>query len=193
MLEDIAKLLVNTTPIDYFDFKSLMAVNKTLYEVIAAETQHIDQGIHTRLYANIFGFFANVFPGKLKRNDNAMGVRILFRGPKSYTNIPDLEEKFVIGMGQVYGEDAKYYFGNDEAYNCVTKSYVNTMREVIHDLIRSNMTQVRQIDISYCNIEEKSYYDFVSQFLQIVTNGPPILSVSLTRVAFIPENMLLFH
>lgn len=189
MLEEVAKIIVNKAAFDYFDFKNIMSVNKTICEIVSLETHAVDKSFYNRLYANIVGYFMNVFPNKLIREDATMGVRILFKGTKQYTNI---EDKFVIGIGQRYGEEARYYFGNQDTYECVSHTEISQNRDIILRLFKDNIDEVCQIDIIYCNIEEQSYFAFISQFLQIITQNEPARSINLTRVNFIPENILIF-
>ena len=201
--EDIAKILLNNTKLEYFDLKSLKATNRFLNTTVCKETYNIDQSISHRIYASIYGYFVNKFPGKLKDTSKIMGVRIIFKGPRKYqyfrnsidTSIldPYLQDLHIIGIAHKYNEKPFFYFGNNDEYVCVEYDKIQDHRVCLLNMITNIIHDVKQFDITFCNIEDNSFYEFISQFIQIINKHMSIHTINLYKEETIPENILIYH
>lgn len=205
--EDIAKILLNNTKLEYFDLKSLKATNKFLNTTVCKETYNIDQSISHRIYASIYGYFVNKFPCKLKDKSKIMGVRIMFIGNKKHqyfrnsidtmidTSIidPYLQDLMVIGIAHKNNEKPFFYFGNNDKYTCVELEKIQDHREGLLNTIKHTINDVKQFDITFCNIEDNNFYEFISQFIQIINKHMSVHTINLFKEETIPENILIYH
>jgi hypothetical protein len=200
-MEDIAKILMDVVPMNYFDLKNLNAVNKMMNSIVSANAR-VKQTVAHRIYAVVFGHIINVFPGKFKNVNDVMGVKIAFRYQKqvhfasSDASIdvfnPEIEESFVIGISHKLGEEARIYYGNREHFYCMRLPEIHNHRETILRYIDEGIHEVLHFDIYYHNITEGAFNLFLAQLLQIVSKYMPVNSVNLYREN-VAENVLIYH
>jgi hypothetical protein len=173
--------------------------------VVCKETYNIDQSIGHRIYASIYGYFVNKFPYKLKDTSKIMGVRVMFIGTKKYHyfrhNIPIdnaiidpyLQDLLVIGIAHKHNGSPFFYFGNNDKYICVELEKIQDHRSCLLNMIKNTIDDVKQFDITFCNIEDNNFYEFISQFIQIINKNMSVHTINLFKEETIPENILIYH
>jgi hypothetical protein len=198
IMEDVAKIILAETNLDYFDLKALRACNKGLMNLVNKEARyHVDQSGAHRIYACVYGHLVNLLPKRAANKMCTMGVKITFRGGDKYTyqgqfNNPILREVLVAGMAWRQGEEMRFYFGNCTEYFCVRPSELTQIRGKLRSMIWEATKNTQQYDIQYCNVDN-ALCDFLSQFVRIVTDHTAVASVNLAVENMIAENELIFH
>lgn len=190
---DVAKVFLDNTRLNYFDMKSLLCTDKHMYDIVSRETYKVDQSIYHKMYVSIIGHFLNVFPGKAKNEHETMGIRIVVKGlfVSNLTGMYEYiaEDKLVIGMAQNINKPPVYYFGNNDTYKRASHvEFATTHAEILNMIYK--LDNIQWFDIMFCNVEETSFYDFLSKFLQVINYN---MSVNLTETNILPENVLLFN
>lgn len=188
--------------IDFFDLKSLCAVNKSMETIIKANAT-VNQSYDMRLYVLLYDTFVNRFGF-----DNDFGLKLSFRGCKRYEyddnlegiyNTLDLDEVFMIGISRALGKEPLIYYTSTMSTDNSEKRFECFERKgnmsVNRDDIKASITHmcnkdiVREVDVKYHNMLNKDFDTFLCQLLQLVSIGFPNASVYIERGNF-PENAL---
>lgn len=205
-LEDVASVVLGNTSLDYFDMKSLRGSNKALSRIMNGGVCEVNQSIAHRLYANLYGHLANVLPGRAKDPSRVSGVKVVFRGDGRYKYFrefhgnmqtltavdPYMQELFVMGMACKDGENTRYYFGTSEDFSCVKSTDLSQCRDKIYGMIGGCVNRTRQFDVVSSNMDDV-FYEFLTQFMNIVAAHLPLYSINLALENSIHENDLIFH
>lgn len=205
-MDAIAKILPFKVTMDYFDWKNLACTNRVIRQLVN-DNVTIDQTLGNRMYACIYGFLVNVFPGMSCNRKNIMGVKLRFLKENPYQNFSmsnlemqsnvsifarNVKECSTIGLAHKLGHPAVLYFGTKDTYHCFDILEAPEYRSLINDMIFSSLEGVTEVEIFHENVTETTFNAFLSQLTDIASKSSRHITVTLYREC-IPENVLIYH